>query len=105
MGRPRLCRAGQDGAPRRNEIMGIPGWCRGSSRFLISSALAVLTVGCLFSRPAQADDWPQWLGPRRDGVWRETGILERFPAGGPVVLWRTPIGAGYAGPAVADGRV
>jgi len=52
-----------------------------------------------------ADDWPQWLGPRRDGVWRETGILERFPDAGPAVRWRVPVGAGYAGPAVADGRV
>lgn len=56
-------------------------------------------------RPARADDWPQWLGPQRDGVWRETGILERLPDNGPQVRWRTPIGAGYAGPAVAAGRV
>ncbi len=55
--------------------------------------------------PARADDWPQWMGPRRDGVWRETGILEQFPPGGPKVRWRTPIGSGYAGPAVAGGRV
>ncbi|MBI4324461.1 MAG: PQQ-like beta-propeller repeat protein [Chloroflexi bacterium] len=55
--------------------------------------------------PSLADDWPQWLGPQRDGVWRETGLLEEFPAGGPVVRWRTSIGAGYAGPAVAKGRV
>jgi outer membrane protein assembly factor BamB len=54
---------------------------------------------------AAADDWPQWLGPRRDGVWREDGILSKFPAGGPKVLWRTPAGGGYAGPAVADGKV
>jgi outer membrane protein assembly factor BamB len=52
-----------------------------------------------------ADDWPQWLGPQRDGVWRETGIVEKFPAGGPTVLWRAPLGGGYAGPAVAGGRV
>ena len=50
-------------------------------------------------------DWPQWLGPQRDGVWRETGLLEKFPAGGPPVRWRTPIGSGYSGPAVANGRV
>jgi outer membrane protein assembly factor BamB len=55
--------------------------------------------------PARADDWPQWLGPQRDGVWREQGILDRFPANGPVVRWRTPLGGGYAGPAVAEGRV
>jgi outer membrane protein assembly factor BamB len=52
-----------------------------------------------------ADDWPQWLGPERDGVWREKGILSDFPQQGPQVLWRTPIGRGYAGPAVAEGRV
>jgi outer membrane protein assembly factor BamB len=53
----------------------------------------------------RADDWPQWLGPARDGVWRETGILEKFPENGPIVRWRTPVGAGYTGPAVAEGRV
>jgi outer membrane protein assembly factor BamB len=52
-----------------------------------------------------ADDWPQWLGPRRDSIWRETGIVERFPEGGPAVKWRVPVAGGYAGPAVADGRV
>ena len=54
---------------------------------------------------APADDWPQWLGPHRDAIWRETGILRQFPANGPVVLWRTPISTGYSGPAVAQGRV
>jgi outer membrane protein assembly factor BamB len=54
---------------------------------------------------ARADDWPQWFGPKRDGVWREDGILEKFPADGPKRLWKTPIGAGYTGPAVADGFV
>src|SRR5262249_4076331 len=53
---------------------------------------------------AVADDWPQWLGPKRDGVWRETGILDKFPAGGPKVLWRAPCGMGYAGPAVSGGK-
>jgi outer membrane protein assembly factor BamB len=53
----------------------------------------------------RADDWPQWLGPERDSVWRETGIVDSFPAGGPTVHWRTAIGGGYAGPAVAAGRV
>jgi outer membrane protein assembly factor BamB len=52
-----------------------------------------------------ADDWPQWLGPNRDSVWRETGIVEKFPSGGPKVIWRTAIGAGYAGPSVAAGKV
>lgn len=51
------------------------------------------------------DDWPQWLGPQRDSVWRETGIVERLPEAGPPVVWRAPLAGGYSGPAVADGRV
>lgn len=54
---------------------------------------------------ASADDWPQWQGPQADSVWREKGILETFPAGGPPVRWRVPVGAGYSSPAIADGRV
>jgi outer membrane protein assembly factor BamB len=59
----------------------------------------------MVASPAVADDWPQWFGPRRDGVWRETGIIEKFPDSGAKVLWRTPIGEGYSGPAVAGGKV
>jgi outer membrane protein assembly factor BamB len=66
-----------------------------------------LLLACLvtyaFSGILCADDWPQWMGPKRDSVWRETGILEKFPEGGPKVLWRVPVAGGYAGPAVADG--
>src|SRR5437868_5870847 len=68
-----------------------------------------LTAATLFAlaslTPARADDWPQWMGPTRDGVWREGGVLSQFPAGGPKVLWRVPVAGGYAGPAVAAGRV
>ena len=52
-----------------------------------------------------ADDWPQWLGPQRDGVWRESGIVERLDPAVAKVRWRTPVGAGYSGPAVANGRM
>src|SRR5260370_13433006 len=52
----------------------------------------------------RADDWPQWLGPQRDGVWRESGIVEKFPASRPKVKWQKPIGGGYSGPAVARGQ-
>ncbi|HJZ58422.1 MAG TPA: PQQ-binding-like beta-propeller repeat protein, partial [Gemmataceae bacterium] len=59
----------------------------------------------LIASPAAAADWPQWMGPNRDAVWSETGIVEKFPAGGPKVLWRAPVGGGYSGPAVAGGKV
>ena len=62
---------------------------------------ALLTIGASM----HADDWPEWRGKDRLGVWNETGILDTFPEGGLTVLWRTPLRAGYAGPAVADGRV
>src|SRR5258706_14493481 len=52
-----------------------------------------------------AEDWPQWLGPQGDSIWRETGIVEKFPDDGPAILWRAPVGGGYSGPAVAGGRV
>ena len=55
--------------------------------------------------PATAEDWPEWRGKGRLGVWQETGILDVFPEDGLEVRWRTPIRAGYAGPAVAGGRV
>src|SRR5687767_9248876 len=66
---------------------------------------AVFLLILLFGGPAHADDWPQWLGPRRDGIWRESGIITHFPPGGPKVRWRAPIGGGYSGPTVAQGRV
>jgi outer membrane protein assembly factor BamB len=65
--------------------------------------LLALTLGCTAS--LRADDWPQWMGPERDSVWRETGIVDSFPAAGPPVIWRAEIGSGYSGPAVAQGRV
>jgi outer membrane protein assembly factor BamB len=60
-------------------------------------------LGCVTA--IKAEDWPQWLGYRRDSVWRETGVLDTFPPGGPPVRWRTNIGPGYSGPVVAKGRV
>jgi outer membrane protein assembly factor BamB len=52
-----------------------------------------------------ADDWPQWMGPTRNDVWAETGVVETFPAGGAPVKWRVPVGGGYSGPAVVQGKV
>jgi outer membrane protein assembly factor BamB len=54
---------------------------------------------------ARADDWPQWGGPRRDLIWRESGIVETLPSGTLPRVWTAPIAEGYAGPAVAAGRV
>jgi outer membrane protein assembly factor BamB len=53
----------------------------------------------------RADDWPQWRGANRDGVWSESGILENFPPDGLKVRWRAPVGIGFSSPVVAGGRV
>jgi outer membrane protein assembly factor BamB len=72
-------------------------WIEVNARWIVT-LLAVVV-------PASADDWPQWMGPGRDNVWREAGIVERFPAGGPKILWTAPVAGGYSGPAVAAGRL
>jgi outer membrane protein assembly factor BamB len=75
-----------------------------SIRHSFLKALTV-AVSLLASMAVRADDWPQWRGPNRDGVWRETGILGAIPEGGLTVRWRARVGNGYSGPVVAQGRV
>src|SRR5437764_14737834 len=72
-----------------------------SPRNVTLGAIALL----VFTPIAKADDWPQWMGPKRDNVWREDGVLDKFPPGGAKAVWRVPVGMGYAGPAVAGGKV
>jgi len=73
------------------------------SRLLRGFWLATLVM--IHASEVRADDWPHWLGPQRDSIWRETGIISSFPAGGPPVVWRAAISSGFSGPAVAQGRV
>lgn len=70
----------------------------------------IVVVVSLIAADTRADDWPQWGGPRRDLVWRESGIVDTLPSVDPATgflprVWTAKIGAGYAGPAVAGGRV
>ena len=67
--------------------------------------MQVLLFILILSGTLSAADWPQWLGPGRDAVWQEDGILDAFPKEGPKLRWRAPLGGGYSGPAVAQGRV
>jgi outer membrane protein assembly factor BamB len=66
---------------------------------------ALAAVFCLSTPTLRAEDWPEWLGSKRDAVWRERGLLDQFPKDGPKVEWRMPIHNGYAGPAVVGDRV
>jgi outer membrane protein assembly factor BamB len=59
----------------------------------------------LLAAPARGGDWPQILGPARNGVAAaDEKLAAAWPATGPAVVWRRPVGAGYAGLAVAGGR-
>jgi outer membrane protein assembly factor BamB len=59
-----------------------------------------------FALTATAADWPQWRGPNRDGISKETGLLQEWPKGGPPVRWKiTDLGTGYSSPAIAQGKV
>ena len=65
----------------------------------------MLSVAAFLSSTAIGDDWSGWMGSSRDGVYRETGIIDEVPASGLKVKWRKPIESGYAGPAASAGRV
>ena len=52
------------------------------SRIRELSTFCAMMVALLWTFSVHADDWPQWRGANRDGVWRESGILESFPVGG-----------------------
>ena len=49
------------------------------------------------SPPVAAEDWPEWRGAGRLGVWTESGILDEFPAGGLTATWRVPVGGATRG--------
>jgi outer membrane protein assembly factor BamB len=58
----------------------------------------------LFNLRADAGDWPQILGPHRDGRAEGESLSDSWPTGGPKVLWERPAGRGYAGVAVVGDR-
>ena len=66
---------------------------------------AFLAASVLAAEAPPPDDWPQFLGPTRDGVSRGAALLDSFPAAGPKVLFRRPVGHGWSGPVVAGGRL
>ena len=67
---------------------------------------AFLLVVGLLGTAAYAADWPQWRGPDRTGISRESGLLKSWPADGPKLAWKAMgIGQGHSAPAICKGRV
>lgn len=78
------------------------------NRFRIGSlAIAMMGIATVLvsTGESRADDWPQWRGPNRDGVWRESEIMDQLPPGQLPYVWTAEIGPGYSGPTVAQGCV
>ena len=68
------------------------------------AALAVILCLCVMN--VALADWPQWRGPERSGVSKESGLLKQWPAGGPKLLWQAnDLGDGYSTPVVVGNRI
>src|SRR5713101_5415886 len=70
---------------------------RGSGLFIVLSFLLAL--------PLWASDWPQLLGPTRNGISPETNFAVSWPKGGPPVVWQKKVGEGFSAPAVAGDKL
>jgi hypothetical protein len=69
-------------------------------RFVIAVLGATFVGMAVFTAQAQAGDWPQILGPHRDGAAENETLADTWPADGPKTIWQRPVGRGYAGLAV-----
>ncbi len=71
-------------------------------RYPLLAALFLIAA----SLTASAGDWPRWRGPNNDDVSKETGLLQKWPAGGPKLAWTGKnLGLGWGTPSVAEGKV
>lgn len=70
----------------------------------MNKLLLLIIFGC-GSVVGFAQDWPDWRGKNRDAVWEESGILEKFDSDALPLKWSAPIGPGYSGPTVSEGKV
>jgi outer membrane protein assembly factor BamB len=86
--------------------MADPGLCHSiAMKYNPVRALALFFVVGVAGSTLLAQDWPQFLGPRRDGTYTGSPLTESWPAGGPPILWQRDVGAGFAGPVVVGERV
>jgi outer membrane protein assembly factor BamB len=67
--------------------------------------IRAVVLASIASSSLLAADWPQFLGPARNGVYTGPPLAESWPASGPRIVWKKQVGAGFAGPAVAGTRV
>ena len=90
----------------------VPRWMRGTRQTRAKLFATLLVVGLFGSSDRLwSADWPHWMGPNRDGTWRESGIIESSAGAMANVGWRKTIGAGtvragkYLGNQLVTGRL
>jgi len=76
-----------------------------SMRMLLMATVVSLCMAAQVMAQANAN-WPQWRGPNRDGISKETGLLKQWPAEGPPLVWKaTGAGRGYSSFSIANGKL
>ncbi|MEQ2008431.1 MAG: hypothetical protein ABMA26_16745, partial [Limisphaerales bacterium] len=66
----------------------------------------LLALALVSTASASAPDWPQWRGPKQDGISTEKGLLKEWPSDGPALAWRTKgVGNGMSSVSIANGRI
>src|SRR6186713_431913 len=79
---------------------------RSLCRVLFVVAPLLIAASTAAQVPYGPNDWPQWRGPKGDGISQDTGLLKDWPQEGPPVLWRVDtVGVAYSSLAVKDGRI
>ena len=78
-----------------------------NSRVILTGGALLFLFSFVFEAFGQAGgDWPQWRGPNRDGISKETGLLKQWPTGGPPLVWKaTGAGGGYSSFSIVNGRL
>jgi outer membrane protein assembly factor BamB len=72
----------------------------------MSAVIIALAAGTAFAADSGPADWPQWRGPDRTGLSKETGLLKSWPDEGPKQVWKiTGLGDGYSTPSISGGRI
>ncbi len=69
------------------------------TKVMLIAAIVMITTGSTLA------DWPQYLGPNRNSISDQKGILRSWPENGPEVLWTVSVGRGFGGPVIKDGKV
>src|SRR5258706_9947916 len=72
----------------------------------LGALLVLATLAAQTPSPPSGADWPGWRGPNRDGLSRETGLLQQWPASGPPLAWKSSgLGAGFSSLSISSDRI